>query len=75
MNRKSQEDKILDALLKGETITQMKAVRRWGCYRLSARIFDLIKGGHRIYKYMKPNKNGGQHAAYFMGGQGYAKTG
>jgi hypothetical protein len=66
LNRKSQLSKILYALIEGETVTAMKAVRCWNCYRLSARIFELIKDGWNIEKEMKPNKSGGYHAAYFI---------
>lgn len=32
---------IRDALLRGEKITALDALRRWGCFRLGARIHEL----------------------------------
>lgn len=39
------------AYLKAEgSITQLDAVREFGCYRLGARIWDLRRAGHKIKK-------------------------
>lgn len=45
MERTSQCVKILEALLAGEEITALDALRRWGCFRLAARIKDLRDKG------------------------------
>ena len=37
----SQTARIKAALLRGETLTPMDALRRFGCFRLGARIWDL----------------------------------
>lgn len=39
---------ILNALLNGEELTPLDALRRFGCFRLAARIFDLRKEGYVI---------------------------
>lgn len=44
----SQEERILEALENGEKLTPMDALRRWGCFRLGARIFGLKSRGHNI---------------------------
>ena len=37
----SQNDNILSYLKKGKKLDPMKALKLFGCFRLSARIFDL----------------------------------
>lgn len=37
----SQTARIKAALLRGETLTPMDALRRFGCFRLGTRIWDL----------------------------------
>ncbi|ACU61314.1 helix-turn-helix domain-containing protein [Chitinophaga pinensis] len=44
----SQRDKILKWLLKGKTITTLKAITQFGCTRLSARISEIRDMGHVI---------------------------
>lgn len=44
----SQNAEILAYLKRGEAITQAEAVRVFGIYRLSARIFDLRAAGHMV---------------------------
>lgn len=38
---KSQRERILAYLLSGKTLTPMQALKRFGCFRLSARIWSL----------------------------------
>ena len=47
MNR-TQNDMILVALKNGERITPLSALEQFGCFRLSARIWDLRNEGHHI---------------------------
>jgi len=50
-NRKrllTQREKILKWLLSGKTITSLQAILRFGCLRLSARIFEIRDMGHVI---------------------------
>ena len=43
-----QNDMILIALKNGERITPLSALEKFGCLRLSARIWDLRDQGHPI---------------------------
>ena len=54
---KTQQEKILYDLLKGRTITPLEALQKYGCFRLSAVIFDLKKEGHIIETKMVSNGN------------------
>jgi len=47
MNR-SQSDRIIDYLASGQSLTPLAALKRFGCFRLAARIADLKRAGHRI---------------------------
>ena len=63
--KKAQNDLILKALKKGSRITPIDALKRFGCFRLSARIADLRKSGHNIKTRMVVN--GEKHfAEYYM---------
>ena len=53
----SQNDQILDYMMNIGGITQATAVERFGCYRLSARIWDLRHMGHRILKVTRTAEN------------------
>ena len=44
----NQNDMILVALKNGERITPLTALESFGCFRLSARIWDLRNEGHPI---------------------------
>lgn len=44
----SQNENILAALKGGESLTPLDALRRFGCFRLGARIYDLKQDGHEI---------------------------
>ncbi len=48
MNTKTHNKLILHHLNDGNTITGLEALRLFGCFRLSARIFDLRKLGNPI---------------------------
>lgn len=45
---KSQCDRILEAMKRGEAVTQLDAWARFGCSRLAARAKDLRDEGHDI---------------------------
>jgi hypothetical protein len=47
-NIESQNKTILQMLLDGEKVTPLDALNRCGCFRLSARIFDLRAKGYDI---------------------------
>jgi hypothetical protein len=44
----SQSSRILQALQRGDRLTPMDALDRFGCFRLAARIDDLKKHNHDI---------------------------
>ena len=62
----SQKADILAALKRGETLTAMDALTRFGCFRLAARICELKQEGWNIVSgdYYLPN--GKIVAAYRM---------
>ncbi len=44
----SQNKKILQYLKEGKPLTPIDALQKFGCFRLSGRIFDLRKDGYEI---------------------------
>lgn len=44
----SQASRIFSHLRAGKSITQLQALRKFGCLRLAARITDLKDSGHTI---------------------------
>ena len=44
----SQDKAILEYLKTGKRITPMDALKEFGCFRLSARIYNLKQEGHEI---------------------------
>lgn len=44
----SQRDAILAALQRGDRLTQLDALQRFGCSRLAARIAEIKKLGHPV---------------------------
>ena len=44
----TQNQKILDYLKSGKTLTPLLALEKFGCFRLSARIFNLRQEGNPI---------------------------
>jgi len=48
MDKHTQNQKILKHLQKGKKLTPLQALSKFGCLRLSGRIFDLKKQGHKI---------------------------
>lgn len=61
----TQNKLILDALKRGERITPLDALDRFGCLRLSGRICDLRRAGHRI-KTHTVSENGKRYACYYL---------
>lgn len=63
----SQTARIKAALLRGETLTPMDALRRFGCFRLGARIWDLRnKQGMNIRTEQFRTESGKIVAAYSL---------
>lgn len=44
----SQNSMVLDHLVSGKKLTPLEAIRRFGCLRLGARVYELKRRGHRI---------------------------
>ncbi len=60
----TQSDMILNALLAGETLTPLDSLKRFGCFRLGARIWDLKKAGYQIETNLVDLGNGKHCASY-----------
>lgn len=46
----SQKIQILNYLKQGRAITPLEALRKFGCFRLGARVWELKRAGHKIVK-------------------------
>jgi len=62
----TQTTQILDALKRGEKLTPMDALTRFGCFRLGARIYDLKREGHTIVTERITTPNGAKVARYSL---------
>ena len=65
----TQEKAILDWLQKGNCITPMQALQMFGCFRLGARIWDLVRQGYHIKTKMITTTGGKRVAQYRMEGK------
>jgi len=45
----TQSQRILIYLKTGKSLTPLEALKKFGCFRLAARIADLRKDGHTIW--------------------------
>ena len=54
----TQNQMVLMALQEGKSITPMYAWRRFGCFRLGARIYDLKQKGYKIASRMVETSRG-----------------
>ena len=52
----SQNNQILEYLKSGKKLTPLTALKKFGCFRLGARIFDLKRQGHNIDTQFKTKK-------------------
>lgn len=66
MNQLTQRDHILSALQTGYRLTPLTALRRFGCMRLGARIYELKRQGNPISKRMVKTSSGAMVAEYWM---------
>ena len=62
----SQEERIMDHLKAGGTLTPMDALEQFGCWALSSRVADLNRLGAGIKKTMEKGDNGKRYARYFI---------
>jgi hypothetical protein len=65
MKTLSQEGKILLHMINGHKITPLRALKKFGTFRLGARIFNLKKKGHKIFRTMI-TVDGKRFAQYWM---------
>ena len=61
--KRTQADRVLDWMATGKGITPLQALKRFGCLRLGARVYDLKRAGHRI-ETRRVNRNGATVAEY-----------
>lgn len=59
----TQEQKILSCLKSGRSVTPMFALKKWGVFRLSARIFQIRKS-HKVENIGETN--GKKHYARYV---------
>ena len=65
MQSASQTKAIIAYLKKGNTITQMQALKLFNCFRLASRISDIKRMGYAIHKVMVKNMENGKHYAQY----------
>jgi hypothetical protein len=63
----TQTELVLAALTKGEKLTPLDALRRFGCFRLGARIWDLKRAGYTISTEIIEVDGGARVARYSLG--------
>lgn len=66
MTNESQNKMILNYLTAGHTLTGLDAIKLFGAYRLSGRIFDLRKAGRPIQTRFIKTLTGKRIAEYFI---------
>lgn len=68
MSIDAQKRMLLEHLLKNGSITQMEAVEEYGCYRLSARIYELRNDDKVPITTIQVENlhNSGHHAKYLL---------
>lgn len=64
MKAGSQTSRILTHLKAGKRITPMDALALFQCFRLSGRILDIRRAGHKVITEMLPLPNGKTVAEY-----------
>lgn len=62
----SQSTEILMWLKGGHKLTPLEALNQFGCFRLSARVDDLKKQGHKIESKMIEVESGKKVAQYWL---------
>mgnify|MGYP000044174794 CR=1 FL=1 len=73
METESQAADILKHLQSGKSITPIDALAKFGCFRLSARIYDLRADGHTIYMERETDERTGKNFARYSYIQGEEK--
>lgn len=65
-SNKSQCDKILRYMQNGHTITPLEALRKFGCFRLGARVYNLKQRGYRVQSSWVTEVSGKRFKSYWM---------
>jgi hypothetical protein len=60
----TQSEKILEHLRSGQTLTPLEALRKYGCLRLGARVYDLKQKGVTIDMRLIETETGAHVAEY-----------
>lgn len=67
MSEKSQTTSILNYMQHGHSLTQLDALKMFGCMRLGARIYDLKQSGYAVVSTMiDDKKTGKRYASYSL---------
>ena len=61
----NQETQILNYMKKGNSITPLEALKKFNCFRLGARIYDLKSKGYGI-RSKTIKRNGKRFSSYSM---------
>lgn len=70
----TQTNMILQYMASGKSITPLCALKKYGCMRLGARIYDLRREGHTIYDIMEHNsKTGKRYKRYFLASSAFMR--
>ena len=62
----SQEKQILSHMKKHGSITQIQALKRYQCFRLAARIYDLKSKGFKVETQKWRTRSGKDVARYWL---------
>ena len=62
----SQADMILADMKRGQSITPIDALNNYGCFRLSARIYDLKEEGWPVWMDLVETPSGKRVASYYL---------
>lgn len=63
----SQKAAILAYLQKGNHLTPLGALNKFGCFRLAARVYELKCDGHKIKRHMLVRVSRTKIAGYYLG--------
>ncbi len=66
MKNTTQYKAIAASLIAGHKITPLDALRRWGCFRLGARIWELRRDGLSNIRTDRVTVNGKSFAQYYL---------
>lgn len=67
LKKDGQNARILEHLQNGGFVTPLFALREWGCFRLSGRVFDLKKRGYNIVaEIVNDTATGKRYAKYYI---------